>query len=188
MFFSLPAFFIHLLCMGKPLCFAEIQSYLELARLLCRGYLECQRSHRAMENESRVSCFPGLAEKLSWWCCTARQPSSGSNTAQYGCNPGEMANMTQKGSSFVLEWLPQTGSQPSKNHTDVHTPTANLGTVNIILTHMLASSATLSEGWGLQVLWMVFLTGKSNASSLQKKSHPLLTTIISTSSWLKKKV
>lgn len=51
-----------------------------------------------------------------------------------------MANMTQKGSSFVLEWLPQTGSQPSKKHTDVHTPTANLGTVNIILTHLLAFS------------------------------------------------
>lgn len=59
-----------------------------------------------------------------------------------------MANMTQKGSSFVLEQLPQTGSQPLqplKTQTDVHTPIAHLGTANTVLTHLLAFSATLSE-------------------------------------------
>lgn len=68
-----------------------------------------------------------------------------SSLPQYSCSPQDMPNMTQKGSSFVLERLPQTGSQPSKTHTDVHTPIANLGTVNIVLTHLLAFSATPSE-------------------------------------------
>lgn len=68
-----------------------------------------------------------------------------SSSPQYSRSPHKMANTTQKGSSFVLEQLPQTGSQPLKTHTDVHTPIANLGTVNVVLTHLLAFSATLSE-------------------------------------------